>query len=80
MLQAENDIRCPAGQTDMVFLILRVLGRRVEMVRYPGESHLMLMVGGRTGAWIASTGPSGGSRSTCCPADYARVSSSAARR
>jgi dipeptidyl aminopeptidase/acylaminoacyl peptidase len=29
----------------MVFTILRSLGREVEMVRYPNESHLMLLVG-----------------------------------
>ena len=45
LLQAENDLRCPPGNTDMVFTILRSLGREVEMIRYPGESHLMLMMG-----------------------------------
>ena len=29
----------------MVFTILRSLGREVEMVRYPDESHVMLMIG-----------------------------------
>jgi acylaminoacyl-peptidase len=45
MLQAEQDHRCPPGQTEMVFTILRSLGREVEMVRYPDESHVMLMIG-----------------------------------
>ena len=29
----------------MVFAILRSLGREVEMIRYPGESHVMLAIG-----------------------------------
>ena len=45
LLQAEQDHRCPPGQTEMVFTILRSLGREVEMVRYPDESHVMLMIG-----------------------------------
>lgn len=45
LLQAENDMRCPPGQSEMVFHILRTLGREVEMVRYPGETHVMLAVG-----------------------------------
>jgi dipeptidyl aminopeptidase/acylaminoacyl peptidase len=45
LLQAEQDLRCPPGQTEMVFTILRSLGREVEMVRYPDESHVMLMIG-----------------------------------
>ena len=46
LLHAEQDHRCPPGQSEMVFSILRSLGREVEMVRYPDESHLLLM-GGR---------------------------------
>jgi dipeptidyl aminopeptidase/acylaminoacyl peptidase len=45
LLQAEQDLRCPPVQTEMVFTILRSLGREVEMVRYPDESHVMLMIG-----------------------------------
>jgi dipeptidyl aminopeptidase/acylaminoacyl peptidase len=45
LLQAENDMRCPPGQSEMVFHILRTLGREVEMVRYPRESHIMLAIG-----------------------------------
>ena len=45
LLQAENDLRCPAVQSEMVFAILRSLGREVEMIRYPGESHVMLAIG-----------------------------------
>jgi dipeptidyl aminopeptidase/acylaminoacyl peptidase len=45
LLHCEQDHRCPPGQSEMVFTILRSLGREVEMVRYPNESHLMLMMG-----------------------------------
>ena len=45
LLQAEGDLRCPAGQTDIAFWLLRTLGRPVEMVRYPDEPHVMLAVG-----------------------------------
>jgi dipeptidyl aminopeptidase/acylaminoacyl peptidase len=45
LLQAEGDLRCPAGQTDIAFTLLRKLGRPVEMVRYPDEFHLLLGVG-----------------------------------
>jgi dipeptidyl aminopeptidase/acylaminoacyl peptidase len=45
LLQAEGDLRCPAGQTDIAFALLRKLGQTVEMVRYPEEFHLLLSVG-----------------------------------
>ncbi|MEK6274046.1 MAG: S9 family peptidase [Actinomycetota bacterium] len=45
LLQAEGDLRCPAGQTDIAFTILRRLGQTVEMVRYPDEFHLTLAIG-----------------------------------
>jgi acylaminoacyl-peptidase len=45
LLQAENDMRCPPGNSEMVFNILRTLGREVEMIRYPAESHVMLAIG-----------------------------------
>ena len=45
LLQAEGDLRCPAGQTDIAFTMMRRLGRTVEMVRYPEESHLMMAAG-----------------------------------
>lgn len=46
LLHAEQDHRCPPAHSELVFTILRSLGREVEMVRYPDESHIMLM-GGR---------------------------------
>ncbi|TME49780.1 MAG: S9 family peptidase [Chloroflexi bacterium] len=45
LLQAENDMRCPPGNSEMVFHILRTLGREVEMIRYPAETHVMLAIG-----------------------------------
>jgi dipeptidyl aminopeptidase/acylaminoacyl peptidase len=45
LLQADGDLRCPAPQTDLAFSMMRLLGRTVEMVRYPLESHLLLQMG-----------------------------------
>jgi dipeptidyl aminopeptidase/acylaminoacyl peptidase len=45
LLQAESDLRCPPVNSEMVFNILRILGREVEMIRYPGESHVMFIIG-----------------------------------
>ena len=45
LLQAEGDLRCPAGQTEIAFTMLRRLGRTVEMVRYPDEFHVMMETG-----------------------------------
>lgn len=45
LLQAEGDLRCPAGQTEIAFTMLRKLGRTVEMVRYPDEFHVMMETG-----------------------------------
>ena len=45
LLQAEGDLRCPAPQSDLVFSMMRLQGRTVELVRYPDESHLLLAIG-----------------------------------
>jgi dipeptidyl aminopeptidase/acylaminoacyl peptidase len=45
LLQAEADLRCPADQAEIVFGILRGLGREVEYVRYPDEFHLLVAAG-----------------------------------
>jgi dipeptidyl aminopeptidase/acylaminoacyl peptidase len=45
LLQAESDQRCPPTQSELPFAILRSLGRPVEMVRYPDESHVMFIIG-----------------------------------
>jgi dipeptidyl aminopeptidase/acylaminoacyl peptidase len=45
LLQCEGDLRCPPDQSEIVFGILRGLGREVEYVRYPEEFHLMVATG-----------------------------------
>src|SRR5262249_20408845 len=45
LLQAESDMRCPPTQSELPFAILKRLGRPVEMVRYPDESHVMFIIG-----------------------------------
>jgi dipeptidyl aminopeptidase/acylaminoacyl peptidase len=39
ILHSENDLRCNIEQAEHLFTILRLLGREVEFVRFPGESH-----------------------------------------
>jgi dipeptidyl aminopeptidase/acylaminoacyl peptidase len=39
LLHSEMDLRCPISQAEELFGALRLLGRDVEMVRFPGESH-----------------------------------------
>ena len=39
MLQGEADLRCPPQDNEQLFIALRVLGRTVEYVLYPDESH-----------------------------------------
>ena len=39
ILHSEQDLRCNIEQGEHLFSILRILGREVEMVRFPAESH-----------------------------------------
>jgi dipeptidyl aminopeptidase/acylaminoacyl peptidase len=39
ILHSENDLRCPVGQAEGLFNILRTLKREVELVRFPVEGH-----------------------------------------
>lgn len=39
ILHSEDDLRCPIGHAEDLFAILRVLGRDVEFVLFPAESH-----------------------------------------
>ncbi len=39
LLHWEGDLRCPIGQSEQFFAGLKLLGRKVEFVRYPGGSH-----------------------------------------
>jgi len=45
MLQAEADLRCPPADNEQFFTALRVLGREVEYVLYPDESHTYSVIG-----------------------------------
>lgn len=41
LLHAEHDLRCPFSESRQLFVMLRKRKRTVELVRYPGVSHLM---------------------------------------
>lgn len=45
LLQGEADRRCPPSDSEQLFVALRVLGRTVEYVLYPEESHVYLAAG-----------------------------------
>jgi dipeptidyl aminopeptidase/acylaminoacyl peptidase len=45
MLQAGADLRCPPADNEQLFTALRVLGREVEYVLYPEESHVYQATG-----------------------------------
>ncbi|MBI4641156.1 MAG: S9 family peptidase [Candidatus Tectomicrobia bacterium] len=44
-LNGEADYRCPIEQAEQLFTALKVFGCEAEMVRFPGESHVMLSIG-----------------------------------
>jgi dipeptidyl aminopeptidase/acylaminoacyl peptidase len=39
LTHGESDLRCAISQAEELFGALRLLGRKVELVRFPGESH-----------------------------------------
>ena len=39
ILHSEEDLRCPVSQAEELFVALRLLGKRVEFVRFPAASH-----------------------------------------
>jgi dipeptidyl aminopeptidase/acylaminoacyl peptidase len=41
LLHADNDLRCPFSESYQLFIVLRKRKHTVELVRYPGVSHLM---------------------------------------
>jgi dipeptidyl aminopeptidase/acylaminoacyl peptidase len=45
MLQGEADLRCPPADNEQLFVALRTLGRTVEYVLYPEESHVYSVLG-----------------------------------
>lgn len=39
IIHSEQDLRCPIEQGEQLFIALKMLRRKVEMVRFPGEPH-----------------------------------------
>jgi dipeptidyl aminopeptidase/acylaminoacyl peptidase len=39
IIHSEDDLRCPIGQAEELFVALRLLGKDVEFHRFPAESH-----------------------------------------
>jgi len=45
LLHGEADARCPIGQSEEYFTVLKRMGKQVEFVRFPGCSHLFPRMG-----------------------------------
>jgi dipeptidyl aminopeptidase/acylaminoacyl peptidase len=45
ILHSENDLRCPITQGEELFVALKTLGKEVEFVRFPDESHNLSRTG-----------------------------------
>lgn len=45
LLHGEDDARCPIGQSEQYFQVMKRLGKEVEMVRFPGCGHGFLRTG-----------------------------------
>jgi dipeptidyl aminopeptidase/acylaminoacyl peptidase len=45
ILHSENDLRCPISQGEELFVALKTLGKTVEFVRFPDESHNLSRTG-----------------------------------
>ena len=45
ILHSENDLRCNVEQGEHLFTLLRLLGKEVEMVRFPAEGHELSRAG-----------------------------------
>ena len=45
LLHGEADARCPIGQSEEYFVVLKRLGKEVELVRFPDCSHLFTWLG-----------------------------------
>ena len=45
ILHSEDDLRCPIGNAEDLFTILRLLKRDVELLRFPAESHELSRTG-----------------------------------
>ncbi len=40
LMHNEGDLRCPVAQSEEIFHGLKILGKEVEFIRYPGGSHI----------------------------------------
>ena len=68
VLHSENDLRCTVEQGEHLFTLLRLLGKEVEIVRFPAESHELTRSGSPTpSACSASRRFSSASRATSSP-------------
>jgi dipeptidyl aminopeptidase/acylaminoacyl peptidase len=45
LIHCEEDHRCPMEQSEQLYTGLKRLGKEVEFVRFPGESHVMIGIG-----------------------------------
>ena len=45
LLHGEDDARCPVGQSEQYFQVMKRLGKKVEMARFPGCGHGFLRTG-----------------------------------
>ena len=45
VLHSENDLRCNIEQGELLFNLLRVMGKEAEMLRFPAESHELSRAG-----------------------------------
>jgi len=48
IIHSEDDLRCPITQAEELFVALRLLGRKPELVRFPAESHELSRSGSPT--------------------------------
>jgi dipeptidyl aminopeptidase/acylaminoacyl peptidase len=48
VVHSEDDLRCNVEQGEHLFTLLRLLGKEVEMLRFPGESHELSRAGSPT--------------------------------
>ena len=75
IMHSENDYRCPIQQAEELFMALKLLGRTVEFIRFPGEGHGLTRTGSPVhrlqrlelmidwfGRWLAPQAATGGAR------------------
>lgn len=48
IIHSEDDLRCPISQAEELFVALRLLGKPVEFLRFPAESHELSRAGSPT--------------------------------